>query len=58
MEGKGKPLWDKVEIIYRAEHWRIRHLKESAPMLGYNVLQSRSTIELNTIWEPMIKKVR
>ena len=29
------PLWDKVEIIDRAEHWRIRRLKESANMLGY-----------------------
>ena len=25
-------LWDKTEIIDRAEHWRIRHLKESAHM--------------------------
>ena len=29
-------LWDEVEIIYREEHWRIRHLKESAHMLGYS----------------------
>ena len=52
------PLWDKVEIIDRAEHWRIRHLKESAHMLGYNDLLSRPSIELNTIWEPIIKKAR
>ena len=52
------PLWDKVEIIDRAEHWRIRRLKESAHMLGYNDLQSRPSIELNTIWEPIIKKAR
>ena len=60
MEGKGKPsaLWDEVEIIDRDEHWRIRHLKESAHMLGYNDLLSRPSIELNTIWEPIIKKVR
>ena len=59
MEGKGKPsaLWDKVEIIDRAEHWRIRCLKESAHMLGYNVLLSRPSI-VYTIWELIIKKAR
>ena len=51
-------LWDKVEIIDWAEHWRIRRLKESAHMLGYHDLQSRPSIELNTIWEPIIKKAR
>ena len=58
--GKGNhlPLWDKVEIIYRAEHWRIRCLKESTHMLGYNDLLSRRSIELNTIWESIIKKAR
>ena len=50
-------LWDKVEIIDRAAHWRIRRLKESAHMLGYNDLPSRPSIEMNTIWEPIIKKV-
>ena len=48
-EGNHLPLWDKVEIIDRAEHWRIRHLKESAHMLGYNDLLSRPSIELNII---------
>ena len=52
------PFWDKVEIIDKAEHWRIRRLKESAHMLGYNDLLSRPSIELNTIWEPIIKKAR
>ena len=51
-------LWDKVEMIYWAEHWRIRRLKESAHMLGYNDLLSSPSIELNTIWEPIIKKAR
>ena len=51
-------LWDKVEIIDRAEHWRIRCLKESAHMLGYSDLLSRPSIELNTIWEPIIKKAK
>ena len=39
-KGNHLPLWDKVEIIDRAEHWRIRRLKESAHMLGYNDLLS------------------
>ena len=57
-KGNHLPLWDKVEIIDRAERWRIRRLKESAHMLGYNDLLSRPNIELNTIWEPIIKKAR
>ena len=52
------PLWDEVKIIDRAEYWRIRLLKESAHMLGYNNPLSRPSIELNTIWEPIIKKAR
>ena len=56
--GNHLSLWDKVEIIDRAEHWRIRHLKESSHMLGYNDLLSRPSIELNTIWEPIIKKAK
>ena len=48
-KGNHLPLWDKVEIIDKAEHWRIRRLKESAHMLGYNDLLSRLSIELNTI---------
>ena len=48
-KGNRLHLWDKVEIIDRAEHWRIRRLKESAHMLGYNDPQSRPNIELNTI---------
>ena len=57
-KGNHLPLWDKIEIIDRAEHWRIRRLKESAHMLGYNDLLSRPSIELNTMWEPIIKKAR
>ena len=57
-KGNHLPLWDEIEIIDRAEHWRIRRLKESAHMLGYNDLLSRPSIELNTIWEPIIKKAR
>ena len=57
-KGNHLPLWDKVEIIYRAEHWRIRRLKEAAHILDYNNLLSRPSIELNTIWEPIIKKAR
>ena len=57
-KGNYLPLWDEVEIIDRAEHWRIRRLKESAHMLGYNDLLSRPSIEINTIWELIIKKIR
>ena len=39
--GNHLSLWDKVGIIDRAEHWRIRRLEESAHMLGYNNLLSR-----------------
>ena len=46
------PLWDEVKIIYRQEHWIIKRLKESAHML------SKPSIEMNTIWETIIKKVR
>ena len=57
-KGNHLPLWDKVKIIDRAERWRIRRLKESAHMFGYDDLLSRLSIELNTIWEPIIKKAR
>ena len=51
-------LWHKVRIIGRAEHRVIRRLKESAYLLGYSDLLSRPSIEMNTIWEPIIKKLR
>ena len=57
-KGNRLPLGDKVEIINRTEHWRIKRLKYSAHMLGYNDLLSRPSIELNTIWKPIIKKAR
>ena len=50
-KGNHLPLRDEVEMIDREEHWRIRHLKESAHMLGYSDLLSRPNIEMNTIWE-------
>ena len=56
--GNHLSLWDKVDIIDRAQHWRIRRLKESAHMLGYNDLLSRLSMEMNTILEPIIKKAR
>ena len=49
-------LWDKVKIIDREEYWKRRHLKEAAHMLGYVDLVSRPSIEMNTIWEPIIEK--
>ena len=50
-------IWDKVKIIDREEHWIIRRLKELAHMLGYSDLLSTPSIEMNTIWEPKIRKV-
>ena len=57
-KGSHVPLWDKVKVIDREEHWRIRRLKESAHMLGHCNLLSRPSTEMNTIWEQLIKKVR
>ena len=57
-KGNRLPLWDEVEIIDSVEHYRIRRIKESAHMLGYNDLLSRLSIEMNTIWEPIIKKAK
>ena len=54
--GNHLPLWYKIEVIVRAEHWRIRHLKDSEHMLGYYELLSRPIIVLNIIWEPINKK--
>ena len=49
---------DEIEIIDREEHCRIRCLKEAAYMLGKSDLLSRPSIEMNMIWELLIKKVR
>ena len=43
-------------MIDREEDWRMRRLKESAHILGYNDLLSRPSIEMNTILEPISKK--
>ena len=56
-KGNHLPLWDEIKIIDREEHWRIRRLIESAHMLGYSDPLSRLSIEMNTIWEPIIKTV-
>ena len=57
-KGNHLPSWDEAKIIDRAEHWRIRRLTESAHMVGCNDRLGRPSIEMNTIWEPIIKKVR
>ena len=56
--GNHLPLWNKVKIINREEHWKRRCLKEVAHMLGYVDLLSRPSIEMNTIWGPIIEKVK
>ncbi len=53
-KGDHRPLWDEVKIINSEPHWKVRKLKETAHMLGHNNLLSRPSIELNTIWEPLI----
>ena len=55
-KGNHRPLLDEVKIIDREELWRIRHLKESAHILAYSDLSSLPSIEMNTKWEPIIKK--
>ena len=57
-KGNVLPLWDEVKIIDRKEIWSIRCPKEAAYMLGYSDLLSRPNIEMNTIWESIIKMVR
>ena len=42
----------------KLKYWIIRCLKESAHMLVYLAGHCSSSIEMNTIWEPIIKKVR
>ena len=39
-KGNHLPSWDEVVIIDRAEHWRIRRLKESVHILGCDNLLS------------------
>ena len=59
MENKGEtilPLLDESKITEREEYWKIRCLKEAAQMLDYNDMLSKQSIEMNTIWEPIIKK--
>ena len=57
-KGNHLPLWDNVKIIDREGHWKRRRLKEAAHMLGYVDLLSRPSIEMNTIWEPIIEKAK
>ena len=43
--GNHLPLWDKVKIIDKEEHWRIRHFKASTHMLAYSDLLNRPSID-------------
>ena len=51
-------MWNSVRIIRSEEHCQKRRLKESAHMLGKSDLLKTPSIEMNTIWEIIIKKVR
>ena len=55
-KGDHRPLWNEVKIVDREEHWKVRKLKESAHMLGKKKSISNPSIEMNTIWEPLIIK--
>ena len=59
MERKGdhQSLWDKGKIIDRDEHWNRRCFKEAVHILDHVDLLCRPSIEMNTMWEPIIKKV-
>ena len=52
------PILNYFKIIERKEHWRIRHLKGALYMLGYSERSSKPNIEMNVIWEPLIKKAQ
>ena len=54
--GNYLPLWDQAKIIDSEKHLKIRRLKESTHMLGYNDMLSRPSKEKNIIWESLIKK--
>ena len=52
------PLWHIVKIIDSEEYWKRRRLKEAAHLLVYSRGQHSPSIEMNTIWEPIIKKAK
>ena len=55
-KGIHKSLWEEIKIIGWGEYWRIRCLIEAVYMLlGHSDLLSRPSIEMNMIWEPLIK---
>lgn len=48
--------WSKKKKIKKMkEHWRIRFLKKSPHMLGYDNLVSRPSLEIDTILGSLIK---
>ena len=53
--GNHLPLCNQPKIFDRKESWKVKRLKEVTHMLSNNDLLSRISIEMNTIWEPLIK---
>lgn len=51
-----QPLWNELKIINKERHWRVRHLKVSDHMLGYEYLLTRRFVQINTRQGPIIKK--
>ena len=52
------PYGIKLKLLIGLNIGGLDALRELAHLLGYNDLLSRPSIELNTIWEPIIKKAR
>ena len=57
-KGDHCPMWDHVEFIDKEHHRKIRKLNESAHMKGHKNLLSRLSIEISTVWEPVIRSAR
>lgn len=57
MEGKGshQQLWNEVKMLDKKEHWRVRLLKESERMLDYEDLHNKPSLEINKIYDQLIK---
>ena len=51
-------LWEEVKAYMGDLHWRMRYLKVAANMLGYRDLLSRSSIEMNSKMQPIMKNAR
>lgn len=49
---------NEVKILNKKEHWIVRRLKESTYILGYGNLLTKPSVEINVLWQHIIKKER